>query len=692
MSKDYLLEIGTEEMPARFIPATLNELGIKAKELFKIEMLTYRGIKTYGTPRRLALQVKGLEGFQKDYQEEIKGPPHRIAYDDSGNPTKAALGFARKQGIDVKDLESVDIDGTTYVYAIHKKKGEPVEKVLPRILPDLIKSLEFAKPMRWGDKETRFVRPIRWIVSVYDSEIIHFTYAGVEAGNLTKGHRFLANKEVEVTNASRYLEILESRKVIVDQDKRRELVWQGIEELASKNKGLVKDDKDLLEEVNYLLEYPTAICGDFDEEYLKLPEEVLVTSMREHQKYFPIYNDEGRMLPKFITVRNGMGDPMGIVRQGNERVLQARLADADFFYSEDLKSSLSSRVNHLKNVVFQEGLGSVFDKCQRLQNMITFISETFDMDRAFMEDARRAAYLCKADLTTNMVIEFPELQGLMGYYYARHSGERESVSRAIKEHYMPRFSEDKLPASDVGKLLSMVDKLDNIIGCFSLGIQPTGSQDPYALRRQALGFCKLILDFNKNLSFEDMWKHSYMEFSDNVELELTWEDVNKPLSEFFHQRVVNVLEDEGYRHDIIQAAMSVGWGDLVDLRKRVKALKEFEKNRSFNVLLTGFNRASNLSQGYRGDEIRKDLLVEDSEKELYNSFIEVDGLTEEMLRTGDYLGALRRIADLSRPIDNFFDDVMIMVKDEKIRNNRLALLKAISSLMSSIGDLSKIMS
>jgi len=690
MARDFLLEIGTEEIPARFMPHGLKELHQKAEEFFAKNRLKYKNVKTYGTPRRLALYVTGLEEYQEDLQEEVKGPPYKIAYDSSGNPTKAAEGFARSQRVEVGSLEVKEVDGVAYVFAVHKREGRPVEEILPELIPQVIQSLTFPKYMRWGDKDVRFARPIRWLVSLYGSQVVEFTFGEVRAGRYTRGHRFLVKGEVEISEAGDYLEVLNDSYVVADQNRRKQLIWQEVEELAFQEGGQVKRDEGLLEEVNYLLEYPTALCGSFPERFLDLPEEVLVTTMREHQRYFPVYGKEGRMLPKFITIRNGTADYLDVVKEGNEKVLRARLADAEFFYREDRKSSLAAKVEKLKNVIFQESLGTVYDKCERLQNLVAYLADTLGWEKDVLEAAHRAAYLSKADLVTNMVIEFPELQGIMGYYYAKADGEADEVCTAIREHYMPRFAGDNLPASSVGCLLSIADKIDNIVGCFSVGIQPTGSQDPYALRRQALGICKIIIDFDLNLSLRQLFKKAYEEYAGRVGLHLPFEKVGDALEEFFGQRIANMLEEQGVRYDIVNAVMAAGWDSVADVVKRARALSEFRNDSGFEALLTGYTRAANLSKGAEAREIDPALFEDEVEERLYEAYRAIGEKARKHLASGDYLAALREISNLRGPIDAFFDGVMVMVEDEKLRNNRLALLKSVSKLMAVVGELAEI--
>lgn len=690
MARDFLLEIGTEEIPARFMPPALAELEASAEALFSGERIQTGSIKAYGTPRRLVLYVEDLAETQADLEEEIKGPPLKAAFDGEDKPTKAALGFARGQGIDVADLKVIEVGGNPYVFAIKHLKGRETSELLPDLLPQLIKSLTFPKPMRWGSNEVRFARPIRWLVCLFGQEEIKCSYAGVNSGRLSRGHRFLSSGDVEIPTAQDYFERLGEAYVVVDHNKRREMIWKQVNELAASEGGTVQEDPALLEQITFLLEYPTALCGSFSESYLDVPREVLVTSMREHQRYFPVFDKEGRMLAKFITLRNGNDEYLDVVREGNEKVLRARLADAEFFYNEDRKTSLAEKVDKLKNVVYQEQLGTVFEKCSRMQNLVDFMSKKLGLESSINEAVCRAAYLAKADLVTSMVIEFPELQGIMGSYYSAYDGEGETVSQALREQYLPRFSGDVLPETYPGALLSIADKMDNIVGSFGLGHQPTGSQDPYALRRQALGICNIILKFNLNLTFSELFRETYNQYAKKVEFALTVAELEKAVMEFIRQRVINIMEDSGLRYDTVLAAIAAGWDNLPDVVSRAQALSQFRKDTDFEALLTGFTRASNLAKKAQTEVIDPDLFQEEAERKLYTALQEVSAKAKDQIASGNYLLALREISGLRQAIDNFFEAVMVMVDNEDIRNNRLALLAAVSEFMGSVADLSQI--
>ncbi|HOV79721.1 MAG TPA: glycine--tRNA ligase subunit beta, partial [Bacillota bacterium] len=516
--KDYLLEIGVEEMPARFMEPALLELKETASVILKEQRLPFKNVETYGTPRRLTLYVEGLAGSQEPLEVEVKGPAAKVAFKPDGTPTRAAEGFARSQGVAVDDLIRKALGHVEYVFAVKREAGRPAREVLSEVAPAFINGLHFPKPMRWGDLEVRFARPIRWIVSLFGDEVVEFEFAGLKAGRTTCGHRFLSKEPVVLACPEEYFKKMRSNYVLVDPEERRRCIWQQVRELAAAAGGMVEEDGDLLDEINNLVEYPTALVGEFSRDYLKLPREVLVTPMREHQRYFPVVGPDGNLLPKFIAVKNGTADHLDTVRAGNEKVLRARLADADFFFREDLKTPLAEKVPALKKIVFQESLGTVYDKVLRLSTLADYLASEAGASEQDRRVALRAAHLAKADLVTNMVYEFPELQGVMGREYAERSGEPREVALAVFEHYLPRFAGDRLPRTMPGKILSMADKIDNIVGCFAIGIQPSGSQDPYALRRQALGISHIVLDGKFAVRLPELVEKAYRGYEGKVQL------------------------------------------------------------------------------------------------------------------------------------------------------------------------------
>ncbi len=688
-SRDFLLEIGVEEMPARFLDPALAELKELAGAALKEHRLAFKNMTACGSPRRIALLVEGVAVSQEPLEMEVKGPAVKVAYKD-GAPTRAAEGFAVGQGVKVSDLVQKPVGHVDYVFAVRREAGRPAMEVLPAIVPGLIAGLHFPKPMRWGDLEFRFARPIRWIVSLFGTDIVEFEFAGLKAGRTTYGHRFLSKKPLELGEPAEYIDIMRKNYVLVDVKERRDEIWRQVCELASSVGGFVEEDEDLLNEVNNLVEYPTALMGEFSPDYLKLPKEVLVTPMREHQRYFPVVDAEGSLLAKFIAVKNGAADHLDIVRAGNEKVLRARLADANFFYQEDSKSPLAEKVPELKKIIFQESLGTVYDKTVRVGEIAAYLAGVLGAGDEDKVTAQRASTLAKADLVTNMVYEFPELQGYMGREYALRSGEGDAVAEAIFEHYLPRFAGDRLPETLPGKILSISDKIDTVVGCFAIGIQPTGSQDPYALRRQALGISNIILETGASVSLEKLIETAYRCYEGRVSLKLSLEKVKEEIAEFFKQRIKNILDDRGYSYDTVDAVLTAGYDDFCDVLLRAGALAEFRREPDFADLLTAFIRANNLSKNAGTLQVDPALLEDPSEKALYRLLSEVKAKAKTHLDQQDYRGLLGAIATLQVPLDKFFTSVMVMVDDEKVRSNRLALLANLASLVKQVADLSKI--
>jgi len=689
-TRDFLLEIGVEEMPARFLDPALAELKEVAGEVLKEHRLSFKRLETYGTPRRLALFVEGLAENQESLEIEVKGPAVKVAFKPDGAPTRAAEGFARSQGVSVSELVKKPVGHVDYVFAVKREAGRRAVEVLREIAPALITGLHFPRPMRWGDHEIRFARPIRWVVALFGNEVVEFELAGHKAGRTTAGHRFLCGEPVELACPAEYFEKMRKSYVMVDPQERKETIRRQAQELAASVGGTVVRDEDLLTEVNNLVEYPTALIGEFSPEYLKLPREVLVTLMREHQRYFPVAGPDGGLMPKFIAVRNGGAEHLDTVRAGNEKVLRARLADADFFYQEDLKTPLVEKVPALKKIVFQESLGSIYDKVVRVSSLVEYLAGVLRAGEQERKYALRAAYLAKADLVTNMVYEFPELQGIMGREYAERSGEEKGVATAIFEHYLPRFAGDELPVTMPGKMLSIADKMDNIVGCFAIGIQPSGSQDPYALRRQALGVSHILLENGISLSLEKLIENAYRGYEGKVQLKFSMEKVTENVAEFFKHRLKGIFEDRGFSYDIVEAVLASGYDDFSDACLRVQALADFRTEPAFGSLLTAFIRANNLTRNTRPGQVDPSRLEDPSEKELYIYLSRVREKAVAYLATRDYSSLLSAIATLQEPVDRFFNTVMVMVDDERVRENRLALLQSLASLVKQVADLSKI--
>ena len=683
MSKNLLLEIGTEEVPAHVMPGILKELKEHAQKAFRELRIDFEEIRTLGTPRRTALIVKGLAGRQADVSSENRGPSVKIAFDADGNPTKAAQGFARGQKVDPKDL--VVKDG--YVYAMVHEEGAATEELLKKLLPELICGLNFPNNMRWADLDFKFIRPLRWIVALYGNDVIPFEVAEVRSGKVSRGHRFLSQGEFEIDDADSYERACEAQFVIVDQEWRKAMIRGQIEAVAKENGGVADITEDLLEEVLYLVEYPTALCGRFEEKYLELPAEAVITPMRDHQRYFPVKTAEGKLLPLFITVRNGGTEYLETVQHGNERVLKARLEDAQFFFNEDRKRSLEEHREKLRTVVFQEGLGTVYEKSERLEKLAAFLADALQADEKTRKHALRAAKLCKADLVTGMVTEFTELQGIMGREYAKLDGECEKVAIAIDEHYMPRFAGDSQPKTPAGRIVSFADKMDTIVGTFSRGKIPTGSQDPFALRRQALGLVNMVVEAKYSLSLSavvDLAMDLY-----GMEDEKARAKMQQDVADFMRLRLKNVLADRNIRYDVVDAVLA-DVDDLYAVMLRAEAVAKFIQEDGAEKKIQAFVRAGNLAKNAESAEVREDLFREDVETSLYQAYVSTESSVESLVAGGDYHGAIDALTELSQPIDAFFDGVMVMDKEEAVKNNRLGLLKSVDALIGRVADFGRI--
>ncbi|MFO7172741.1 MAG: glycine--tRNA ligase subunit beta [Bacillota bacterium] len=696
-TRDLLLEIGVEELPARFCGPALAQLKEKAEAALAAARLDHGPVETFGTPRRLVLLVRDLALRQRDQEVVVRGPSRRAAFDAEGRPTRAAEGFARSQGVPVESLVvRTDEKGGEYVYAVKHEAGQPAAEVLPALLERLITSLEFPKSMRWGTGEIRFARPIRWILALLGDEVIPFTVAGLESGRTTRGHRTLGPAEpIPVDDVHDYFVKVARAGVMVDQEQRRRTIWHQVSQVARELGGWVPRDEALLDEITWLVEQPLAFHGNFDPAFLEVPQEVLVTSMREHQRYFPVYDrEDGRLLPYFIAVRNGGEEHLETVRRGNERVLRARLADARFFFEEDRKRPLESRLKDLKQIVFQEKLGSLYDKVQRLRALARQIGEALGFGEADLARCDRVATLAKCDLTTHVVYEFPELQGVMGREYARLEGEDPEVTAGIFEHYLPRFAGDRLPGTAPGTVVALADKLDTLAGFFLLGLIPTGSQDPYALRRAALGVTAIVTEGELRLSLSWLLDAALAGYGDAFTPEER-SRAKAALLDFFRVRLEGLLREQGHRPDVVDAVLAAGMDDMVDLLRRAEALTRSLQEPEFAAVTTAFKRVANLAvkaaeHGAAEAEVDPSLFAEEPERELWQTFGDLREAAEAALAAGDYLGFYRLAVRLKAPVDAFLDRVLVMAEDPALRRNRLAMLRAIGRLLTRPADLGRL--
>ncbi len=728
--KDFLLEVGTEDIPSRFMPSTLEQLAARFRAFLKDSRLPHSSVKAYGTHRRLVVEVKGLAPHQEETTVEAKGPARKAAFDAEGRPTRAAEGFARGQGVRVEDLVTRTTPQGEYVFAVRRDRGLPAAEVLAQAVPGLVTGLEFPKQMRWGAGEYRFVRPVKWVVALLGTDIVPMTILGVPSGRTSRGHRFLAPRPFRLTSAGEYLSAVHQAMVIVEPERRREMIHDSARSAAAKAGGRPHEDPDLLEELVFLVEYPTAVLGSFPAEFLELPAEVLITTMQHHQKYFAAkaYEEEPelQLLPNFIAFRDGGTEGLDVVRAGYEKVLRARLADAKFFFDQDRERSLEDWAAQLTTIAFQDKLGTLAGKASRLEWLARALAPKVGLDPA---RAARAARLLKADLATNLVREFTELQGTMGRVYARLSGEGDDVAEAIFEHYLPRFAGDELAQTRMGQLMSVLDKVDSLVGFFAVGLAPTGSQDPYALRRQAVGLVATLVEAGFPFGIEGLVSEGVAAYL-NERFEVVGtaavgsavmsaampagrpkpEDFARgaaELREFLQSRVRAYLEEQGFRYDVVEAVVGAinsaagpgagarngtGAGADVpaDMADRAAALAAFRETDGFADAVIAFGRAANLGGRSPEREVDPRLLKDPAEVALNKGFQEVRGRAREMLATHRYGDLLATVAQLRPAVDRFFEAVMVMVDDEAVRNNRLALLKGISSLVGQVADFSKL--
>lgn len=681
MSKDVLLEIGTEEMPAHYMPNTLEQIKILAKTALSEAHIAYESIDSFGTPRRVALCIKGVAEKQDDVFAKHKGPSVKIAYDADGNPTKAAIGFARGKKIDVQDL--VTEDG--YIYANVTSMGAPTEGLLPEILKGIINGLGFPKSMHWGSLEYHFVRPIRWIVALFGSDVVPFEIAGVTSGNVSRGHRFLGTGDFTIPSMAEYKQVTKEHFLIVDPEERKQMILEGLQHIADQQQGTIIMDDDLLEEVVFLVEYPTALCGTFDEEFLQLPEAAIITPMKDHQRYFPMRDRDGKLMNRFLTVRNGDAYHIEMVQHGNERVLRARLDDAKFFFEEDKKQKLADRVEKLKKIVFQDGLGTLYDKALRLQQITVFLNQKLDLNLDD-EALQRASLLAKADLATQMVQEFTELQGVMGKEYARIDGEDEAVAEAINEQYQPRFAGDVLPQTMMGKVLGLADKFDTITGMFSQGFIPTGSQDPFALRRQTIGVLNILMDAGWNLNCHEVF--AYILHLLRVP-EDTFGIVMGQLHDYFTLRLKNIFQDKGVDYHIIDCVLGADTLNAAEAMKKAQALIDADIMGK-TELLQAFTRVGNMVKDAADTDVDIALFETEEEKALYAACQAIGANVPQQYAVYDYTAVAASLAEGIPAINNFLDNVLVMHKDEAVKNNRMHLLTLTYSLISPLGDIKKL--
>ncbi|MCF8031606.1 MAG: glycine--tRNA ligase subunit beta [Desulfarculaceae bacterium] len=680
---ELIFEIGCEEMPARFVAPAMEELKkLAAAKLNQARLLEGQDLAAFGTPRRLAVLVKGLKERQEDQEETALGPPVKAAYDKEGNPTKAALGFAKSQGVEVGDLSKVDTDKGERLAAIKNVPGRAAMEVLAELLPGLVEAMSFPKTMRWGDESFRFARPIHWFLALLDGAVVPFEVAGIASADRTRGHRFLAPEEIEVSGADDYLAKLEAAFVLADRPARAVKVRAEVENAASSARGRLVPDEPLMAENTDLVEWAAACCGTFDREFLEVPRPVIISAMREHQRYFALEDADGKLMPNFIAVNNTQPRDMAVVTAGHEKVLRARLADARFFLGEDRKRALIDFLEDLKEVTYHAKLGTSYEKVERFAALAGWLADTLGLPAQERDQVVRAAQLAKCDLVTEMVGEFPSLQGVVGAEYALRDGEPEAVAAGISDHYLPAGADSALPESATGMLVGIADRLDTICGLFSIGQVPTGAADPFALRRAAIAVIRVVLEKELSLSLAAMLAQALKGAEGKTERPA--EEVAAEVTQFFAARFAGILADQGCPTDVAQAVLAAGLDDLNATAARAKALAAVKDSPEFVSLAAGLKRVMNILKK-EADQVPsaapdEAIMVQDEEKALYSAFQGLEAEAGQLFAAGDYAGFLARVSALKDPIDRFFDAVMVMDKDEKVRKNRLALLNLMATL------------
>lgn len=694
---DFVMELGVEEVPARFLPPALTQLEEMGRRALEEARLRPASLSALGTPRRLVLRVEGLPERQEPRVVEVRGPSRRVAFDEQGRPTRAALGFAAGQGVAVEDLVVEDTPGGEYVFARRLEEGSPTGQVLSELMPRLLGALEFPRMMRWGWGEFRFVRPVRWILALLEDRVVPFSFAGVHSGRTTRGHRSLHPGPLDVGHARDYLRVVTEAGVVLDPAARRLQIREAVERAAARAGGEVLWDEELAEEVTFLAEHPTAVEGRFEPGYLSLPREVIITVLRHHQRFFAVRvpGDPAALLPAFVGVRDGGEEGIETVRAGYERVVQARLADARFFYGEDLKVPLERWGESLAGVGFLEGMGTLKDKVTRMEALAGFLAYSFGLDERLTAVCRRAARLSKADRATSMVRELPELEGVMGREYALRSGEDPAVAGAIRDHYLPRFAGDELPASLAGMVVSLADRLDTLVGAFAAGLEPTGSQDPYGLRRAAYGLVRILWAAGLRLSLGwaiEEAQAAYGQVLGRPELAEgeAAERVKGALLDFLRQRVRNLFGEQGIRPDFIEAVVGAT-DDVSDAWNRARSLQEAKDYPEFADALAAFRRVVTLAEKAEDDTVDPALLREPPERQLWEAYQACRPVARTYAEAGDWRRFLAAVATLRPAVDAFLDRVLVMAPEEPLRRNRLALLRRLADLFGLLGDLSRVL-
>lgn len=684
MTCEFLLEIGIEEIPAGYVNPALNSLEELLKSFFENSFITYGDLQTFATPRRLAVRISDVAEMQLSREIEKTGPPITQAFDQDGAPTKAAIGFARSQGVDVSELIVIDGPKGRQVAVRKIEEGRPTVQAISEALRGILERISFPKTMRWMDMDERFVRPVHWIVAMFDGQIVPFNFAGIKSDCMSFGHRFVHPEAFEVKDFQTFQSVLMRQGIEIDPVARRLLIGEKINELAAAENLKVLDDQDLLDEVTFLVESPYPIIGKFAEDFLELPASILITCMKKHQRYFSVQDQNGRITNRFIAVNNTPVREVSVSVKGHQRVLKARLEDARFYFREDRKVPLISRLDALKGVVFHSRLGTAYEKVERFASVARFLAQKLEPD--LITKVERSSLLCKCDLETGIVYEFPELQGIIGSYYARMDGEDEDIAISIREHYLPARAGDRLPDGVIGSIVSIADRMDTICGCFGVGLIPSGAADPYALRRHALAIIQILIDRNWRLNLSEIIGFALEPLGSRISHPA--EQIRSQIIDFFKARFVNFHSSREFSLDVVEAAVRAGFDDLVDTRARVEALQAWKQRNDFDAIMVGFKRVVNILKDVDYGCVKPSSFSEDAEKILYKTFVNIKENFDLAISSGDYQAALEMIADLRQPIDTFFEKVMVMVDDPELRSNRQALLGEISSLFRKIADFS----
>lgn len=682
----YLLEIGVEEIPSDYIEPTKSQLKEKFEKLIADNKLTVDEIRVESTPRRFAIFLENINASESDELISIKGPSTAIAYDEDGNPNKALLGFLKGQGADLSDVIVKDVNGSDYIFIEKKEESKSVEEVLRENVYDLVKSITFNRSMRWGGKSIRWARPIRYFVSILDDKVLEFDAEGIYVGNVTKGHRTLGSNHIEIQSIDDYENLLRDNYVILSDKERRDLIIRGLNKINMEKGGEFMKDEDLLHEVVNIVEYPTVLAGDIDEKYLALPKEVVVTPMKDHQRYFPVLDESGNLLPYFLLVRNGDDNHGENVVLGNKKVLVARLEDAKFFYDIDTSKPLETYVEELKTLTFFEGLGNMYQKTQRLVDLTSKYQQQLNLGEDIKDDLERAAYLSKADLVTKMVIEFTELEGTIGRIYAKESGESDRVATAIEEQYLPKSAGGALPKTITGIVLSIADKIDSIAGLYAIERYVTGSQDPFGLRRRALGLINIILKNNIDVDLKNLINDSLIVYTEKNGLPFDYDTTMEKSIAFIKDRLRNLLIDDGYRYDVVNSVINSNDTNILRIAQRVEAVSKFIEDN--DETLSYFTRVNNLAKDKSLTEVNQDLLENDLERKFYETIMDLE--QGPFQNSEDYKHELSLIANTQEVGNDYLDNTMINVEDEAIKNNRLAMLNILANRINKVFEISEI--